>query len=269
MIDVSVVIPTFRRPLLLEEAIRSALAEEGVTVEVIVVDDSPEGSAREVTDRVADARVTYMRSEPPSGGRPALVRNSGWPKATGRYVHFLDDDDKVAAGFYAAAAAAFEANPDRGVVFGRIEPFADAESPALARERAYFAKAARRAAFAARIPTRHFLVANLLFFETVLVNSACMIRRECIAPIEGYDAAVLMNEDVDFYCRAIRGFGFVFLDRTTVHYRILSDSLMHGRKNDEKLVDAYRHMYARYRRTHSSAELFAMKLFARTVLRVL
>lgn len=269
MTDVSVVIPTFRRPLLLEEAIRSALSQTGVAVEIIVVDDSPEGSAREVTERVGDARVAYMRSEPPSGGRPAIVRNTGWPQARGRYVHFLDDDDKVADGFYAAAGAAFAAHPERGVVFGRVEPFADVDSPAIDRERTYFARAAHRARLASRVPLRQWLVANLLFSDTVLVNSACMIRRECIAPLGGYDAEVLMNEDVDFFCRAIRAFGYIFLERTAVHYRIVSDSLMHSGVNDDKVGEAYRHMYARYRKTHGAAELLAMKVLAHTLMRVL
>ena len=45
VLDVSVVIPTFRRPALLREAIASVRAQSGVAVELIVVDDSPEGSA--------------------------------------------------------------------------------------------------------------------------------------------------------------------------------------------------------------------------------
>jgi glycosyltransferase involved in cell wall biosynthesis len=272
VIDVSVVIPTFRRPVMLAEAIASVLQQEQVSLEVIVVDDSPEGSAREVVERQGDARVGYFRHDPPSGGRPALVRNSGWPKARGRCVHFLDDDDRVAVGFYRAALDIFEARPQLGVVFGRVEPFANGgptavNSAQMAHEREFFASATRRARFASRIRSRRWIVANLLFHQTLLVNSACMIRRDCIQALGGYSTRVGLNEDVDFFCRAIRTYGFEFLDQVVVHYRIVADSLMHGRADDGRLEQSYRQMYSRYRQTHGSAELFALKLLARTMMR--
>jgi glycosyltransferase involved in cell wall biosynthesis len=269
MTDVSVIIPTFRRPAMLREAIESVLGQRHVSTEILVIDDSPEGSARDVAAGFGDAHLTYIQCDPPSGGRPALVRNTGWPQARGRFVHFMDDDDRVAAGFYGAAIEQFDANPDRGVVFGRIEPFCDGASNAMLHERSFFAEAARRARLASRIRSRLWMVANLLFGPTLLVNSACIIRRQCIAVLGGYDANIVLNEDVDFFCRAIRTFGYAFLDRTVVHYRIVPDSLMHGRLNDDALAESYRRMYARYRITHGATELFAMKVFANTVMRVL
>jgi glycosyltransferase involved in cell wall biosynthesis len=274
VVDVSVVIPTFRRPRLLPEAIQSVLNQDGVSVEVIVMDDCPDGSAEELVRGQADPRVSYFRRDPPSRGKPALVRNSGWPKARGRYVHFLDDDDRAASGFYRAAVEAFEAHPETGVVFGCIEPFTDGgasvdDSAAMAHERQFFANAARRARLAARIHSRRWMVANLLFNETLLVNSACIIRRDCIQALEGYNAALGLNEDVDFFCRAIRAYGFRFIDQVVVHYRIVPDSLMHGRENNDKLVESYRQMYERYRQAHGQAELFALKVLARTLMRII
>jgi hypothetical protein len=51
------------------------------------------------------------------------VRNLGWPLTRGAFVHFLDDDDIVPGGHYAAVKAAFEQRSSVGLVFGRIEPF--------------------------------------------------------------------------------------------------------------------------------------------------
>jgi glycosyltransferase involved in cell wall biosynthesis len=56
-IDVSVITPTFRRVPLVVEAVRSALAQEGVSVEAIVLDDSPEGSACNAITSMGDDRV--------------------------------------------------------------------------------------------------------------------------------------------------------------------------------------------------------------------
>src|ERR1700727_1098022 len=98
MTDVSVVIPTFRRPALLREAIASALQDRDLEIEVLVLDDSPEGSAADTVAAIADPRVHYFKCDPPSGGKPAQVRNLGVQRAEGRFIHFLDDDDLVGEG---------------------------------------------------------------------------------------------------------------------------------------------------------------------------
>src|SRR2546421_13109638 len=85
-IDASVVIPTFRRPGLLGEAVRSALAQSAVVdLEVIVVDDSAEGSARSEIESLANATVKWVQMRPRSGGRPNRVPPRGStlrPRAT-------------------------------------------------------------------------------------------------------------------------------------------------------------------------------------------
>jgi glycosyltransferase involved in cell wall biosynthesis len=241
---------------------------QSVDLEIIVIDDSPEGSARAAVDRYRDVPLRYVRNAKPSRGRPAIVRNVGWPLATGRFVHFLDDDDRAAHGFYRSAIETFDAHPGIGVVVGGIEPFGT-ESAAMQHEMAYFAVALRRLRRAAQVGSRYWMTASLLFRETMLVNSACMIRLECISPLVGYDSDLPLNEDVDFYCRAIRRFGFRALDRTVVHYRISPDSLMHGREDDTPLTETYRRMHRRYRAAHGLPEMLALKLLARTIMRSL
>jgi glycosyltransferase involved in cell wall biosynthesis len=54
-VDISVIMPTFRRPALLRTAIASVLEQKGIEVELIVVDDSAEGSARAVADEFGDS----------------------------------------------------------------------------------------------------------------------------------------------------------------------------------------------------------------------
>jgi glycosyltransferase involved in cell wall biosynthesis len=264
--DVSVIIPTFRRPALVPEAVRSALSQEGVRVEVHVLDDSPEGSARGPVEAVGDARVRYTHRGIPSGGRPALVRNEGALAAAGRYLHFLDDDDRAAPGAYTALAAALDGKRRAGVAFGVVAPFGD-DPAALSRERAYFADAARRARRAARLGSRRWMVSNMLFRDTVLVNSACMLRRDCFAALGGYDAELPVVEDVDFYLRAIRRFGVAFVDRVVLEYRVGHSSLMHDPQGAAQVGAAYRRIFARYQAEHGVLELRGLQVLARTVLR--
>ncbi len=271
-IDFSVVIPTFRRPRELLEAISSVLRQHDVTIEIFVIDDSPEGSAAEVVRGLRESRIVYLKNPDPTGGVPSVVRNRGWPMANGTFVHFLDDDDIVAEGHYAAVKAAFSANPAIGLVFGRIEPFGSGPAAQLDREREYFADAARKAASSDRFGHRFAFTGRMLFDKALLVCSSSVVRRECVARLGGFDPSIRLMEDADFHVRAMRECGALFMDRTAIHYRVGSPSLMHSQhptlaqKQGERL--GHRQMHEKYRREHGALEFYALALFTRTVLKV-
>lgn len=260
-VDVSVIVPTFRREKLVVEAVRSALAQEGVSVEVLVFDDSPEGSARELVEGLGDARVSYRKQEKPSGGRPALVRNEGAKLARGRYLHFLDDDDRVAEGAYRSVVQALDARPDVGVSVGWVVPFGD-DPTAREEKRKYFEWAAK---VGAGTPNSLLTVATILFRGTLMVNSACMIRREHVEPLGGFDPTIPVYEDVDFYLRAIRRFGHVYVDRPMLHYRTGAPSLMHnlGKETDARVTQSYAIIGRKYRQEHGWLEFKALQAWAK------
>jgi GT2 family glycosyltransferase len=268
-IDVSVVIPTFRRPALLREAISSARSQKGAAVEIIVVDDSQEGSAAEIADEFGGS-VRYLKNPKSTGGFPSVVRNLGWPLSRGRFVHFLDDDDRVPDGHYAAAIAAFDSHPGVGVVFGRVEPFGDASETQMRSERAFFRGATRRAKVCSRLGPRLGFAAGMIFNQTLLVCGAALIRRECLQSLGGFDAEIRLGEDVDFFGRAMREFGACLLDRTTLHYRIGSPSMMHAPVLSEQEVQQHRagarRMAIKYRNERGRFEFYAMKGLSRLVL---
>ena len=90
---ISVVIPTYNRAEYLPQAVESALAQEGVEVEVIVIDDgSTDDTAAVVKQRAADwgDRFHYVRQE---NAERSAARNHGLKYARGEFVAFLDSDD--------------------------------------------------------------------------------------------------------------------------------------------------------------------------------
>lgn len=91
--DVSVVIPTYRRPHLLERCLRAVLNQDpdGPSYEVIVVDDGHDAATRALIDATASPRVSYMASWARASG-PAAARNVGWRAARARLIAFTDDD---------------------------------------------------------------------------------------------------------------------------------------------------------------------------------
>lgn len=261
-VDVTVVIPTHHREKLVVEAAESALAQTGVAVEVIVVDDSKEGSARSAIEGIGDPRACYVQRAVPSGGRPALVRNDGLSRARGRFVHFLDDDDLLADGALAALSGALRGSPLAGVAIGAVHPFSrSGDGTSLAWERAYFE---RGAAVLRSCRTRFDVVAALLFDDAPLVGSACMVRTDVARAVGGFDPEIEHCGDGEMVLRAVRASGFVFVDRTVVHYRTGAPSLIHdpnlGRR---EMAEVYRVIQEKYRAAHSSPELYALKLLAR------
>jgi GT2 family glycosyltransferase len=239
------------------------LNQAGADVEVIVVDDSANHTAAEAVQNLGDHRVRYVVSKKPSNGRPALARNYGVSLARCPLVHFLDDDDLVPAGYYAAALAAFAEQPWLGVVFGTVEPFGD-DPAEIARQRLYFARARRRALLCARLGHRWAFTAAMLFGPTVLVCSAGIIRREQVEAVGGFDASLPLVEDVDFYLRAIRHGGVRFLDRLALRYRV-GPSLMRQANRDQMILDSYQRLQTRYHHQRGWMEFLTLKCLAKGI----
>jgi GT2 family glycosyltransferase len=270
-IDVSVVIPTCRRNEQLSAAIGSVQRQRGVRLEIVVVDDSPEGAARGVVDSLCDPRVTYLRTPRPTGGIPSIVRNLGWSRTEGAIVHFLDDDDIVPDGNYARVMTVFEQRPDIGLVFGRIAPFGDCPPAQLRHEQAYFDRAAWRARICRRIGTQRLFAGQMLFDSPLLVCSAGMLRRAAVARVGGFDPAIHLMEDADFYVRIMRECGAAFIDEITLHYRIGYPSLMHApdppREQIEAQRDGRRRMQAKYRSSYGAVEFYMLAAATRLAMR--
>ncbi len=211
--------------------------------------------------RFADPRIRYVRNSEPSGGKPAVVRNLAWPLANGALMHFLDDDDIVPDGHYRAIKKVFAATPDIGVVFGTVEPFGFDEAQ-LSHERAFFSRAARRAATCQKFGPHVAFAARMLFGETMLVCSAGVVRRECVIAVNGFDPDLPLMEDVDFYARTIRRFGALFMQQVSLHYRI-GPSLMHRPGVQTLVRQSYKRMHERYRAEMGSVEFYGLKAFER------
>jgi glycosyltransferase involved in cell wall biosynthesis len=276
--EISTIIPTYRRPAELFEAVSSALRQTGVRVEVIVVDDSPEGSAGAVVEAIEDSRVTYLQNTPPTGGCPSVVRNLGLRSAKADLIHFLDDDDIVPDGHYARVLRRFADKPEVGLVFGTIQPFGNGPEGQLVDERRFFKEAGRLAGICRITGSRLAFVSTQLFHHVLLVCSAGVVRRECAAAIGGFDPRLRLMEDADFFAFIMRRFGVDFIDDVALHYRISSrQSLMHlampstdqATATSREIHEAKSTTYAKYKAAFGLHEFFALKVFARTVMRVL
>ena len=91
LMDVSIVIPTRNRSGLLRTTIRSALRQQHVEFELIVVDEGSTDETTQVLAQVRHARLRVIRHQTPLG--LSAARNHGAEEARGTWVAFLDDDN--------------------------------------------------------------------------------------------------------------------------------------------------------------------------------
>ncbi|MEI8340180.1 MAG: glycosyltransferase [Verrucomicrobiota bacterium] len=103
-IFISIVIPTFARPDRIARCLNcvNPLRLPGLDTEIIVTDDSPDTSSREMLAR--DFPQVQWTTGPRGG--PAANRNHGASLAKGEWIAFLDDDVEASPGWLAALASA-------------------------------------------------------------------------------------------------------------------------------------------------------------------
>ena len=89
---VSVVIPTRRRPGLVQRALHSVLAQTHTALDVIVVIDGPDPDTEFALRHWPDPRVRVVQTPAPAGAGAA--RNLAAAEARGSWIAFLDDDDE-------------------------------------------------------------------------------------------------------------------------------------------------------------------------------
>jgi GT2 family glycosyltransferase len=93
-VDVSIIVPTFRRADALRETL-TALADlqfPSERYEVVVVDDGPDDSTRAVVEEIGRSFPAKLHYVPQENSGVATARNKGAQLATGETLIFLDDD---------------------------------------------------------------------------------------------------------------------------------------------------------------------------------
>jgi glycosyltransferase involved in cell wall biosynthesis len=167
---ISVVIPVFNGARFLAAAIDSALGQDDVSVEVIVVDDGSTDATAQVAAGYGE-QVAYLRQ--PNRG-PSAARNLGIARARGDFLAFLDSDDLWPPRNLFTLLAAM--TPGVDIVLGQVqEQRFDAE---------------RQAWVASRRPT----------FSLSLC--AMLVRRETVARVGPLDETIRIGEDKDWFYRA-------------------------------------------------------------------
>jgi glycosyltransferase involved in cell wall biosynthesis len=107
----SVIVPTFERQHLIEGCLESIVVQSRVDTEVLVVDNASADKTVEAALNFGD-RLNLQVLVNEKNHERSYSRNRGAREARGRFLVFLDSDDKLTPGALDRAANFARANPD-------------------------------------------------------------------------------------------------------------------------------------------------------------
>ena len=110
---ISIVIPCYNQSHFLGEAIKSLLNQTYGNIEIIVVDDGSSDRTREVALGFSEVRYIRQKNQGLSG-----ARNTGIGEGRGRYMIFLDADDRLLPSAIESGLNCFRKHEDCAFVFG-------------------------------------------------------------------------------------------------------------------------------------------------------
>ncbi|MBI2135155.1 glycosyltransferase [Candidatus Woesearchaeota archaeon] len=111
--EISIIIPVFNRPDLLDKCLKSVFSQDYRNFEVLVIDD---GSTIGHKDVIKKYKVRYFYLEKNNG--PGFARNFGAKEAKGRILIFIDSDVLASSGFLEAVKNAFETHREISALQG-------------------------------------------------------------------------------------------------------------------------------------------------------
>ena len=206
---VSVVIPTFNAAGFLPEAIASVLAQDFSDYEIVVVDDGSTDDTPQILARYG-SQVRAVRQR---NAGASVARNCGARAARGRYLAFLDSDDRWMPGKLTrqAAIAARNEFPIVHTDASKIDPqgriIATSSNPERQKQNGNVFE--------------EFFMHDI----SAVLTSTALIRRACFDEVGGFDETGEVVDDHDFFLRASWNHPVCFIKEPLVQYRILPRSL--------------------------------------------
>ncbi|HET9474750.1 MAG TPA: glycosyltransferase family A protein [Steroidobacteraceae bacterium] len=211
MATISIILPTCNRLPFLHAAIASVFAQTFSDWDLVIADDGSDGETRDWLGSLgADPRAQVLLFG--HRGSPAEMRNAAMAAARGRYLAFLDSDDRWLPDKLERQLAALRVRPEcrwSYTAFRRI----DAEGRPLAGDE-----------------QRPWTAHDGWIFEAVLRGAATIctpsvvVERALVEEAGGFDPAIRACEDIDLWLRLARVSPVAALDAPLVEVRVAAGS---------------------------------------------
>jgi len=199
--DVSVIIPMYNAEKTIAYALRSVLEQEGVSFEVVVVDDGSSDGSVNVVRSMHDPRVTVVSQ--PSLSQPATC-NTGLRQSRGRFIAFQDSDDIWHQGKLRRQLDLLESHPEVDVVFCNAlneNPTVGTRALVFDQFRDLIASIPKErlapSTFGVRGNIRYFLLQG----NFIISRATTLIRRSVFQRFGYFDEHLRGTDDLDLWLR--------------------------------------------------------------------
>lgn len=200
-VDVSVIVPSYDHAPFVADAVRSALEQTDVSLEVIAIDDGSRDDSVERLRRIGDSR---LRVEAQENRGLSRTLNRGLAMARGRLAKMLPSDDLLEPGALARQVRAIDEGA-RAIVFSR-PTIVDADDRPLS-------DPAPQAWFDVDAPDAR-TVLRLLVPRNPLCAPSALFDRALAVEVGGFDPSLRVAQDYDLWLRLLpRGESCVLRDR--------------------------------------------------------
>lgn len=237
---VSVIIPTFNRCSVLENAIKSVLNQTYEDLEIIVVDD---GSTDETEDLIKDLRKAYpgpkeILYKKQSNQGVSVARNLEIRSSVGKYVAFLDSDDTWLSWKIETQVKFLEQYPNVNLVWtdmsavdekGSILYQSYLKKMYSAYDRVDITRVLEKVSFS-NLNCYQGNLYSSMFFGNLIHTSTVLIKRNLLEK-DRFNPLYQCAEDYDLFFRLCKKGLVAFLDRPSTNYTIHSEDQLTSSKN--------------------------------------
>jgi glycosyltransferase involved in cell wall biosynthesis len=201
---VSVAIACYNGETYLAEAIESVLEQTYEPIELILVDDGSTDQSADIAARYATVHTIRQTNQ-----GVAQARNRGLQVCKGKYVLFLDQDDRLLPNAIAIGVRQLQTHPECGFVFGHALIIQGDGSPN---------GAATQATAKSYLPTYDYPTL-LQGRGNICPPSTVLFRRAIVHQVGGFDASFGMADDYDMYLKIARNFPIYCHHEPVTEYR--------------------------------------------------
>ena len=204
---VSVIVPTFNRPQMLTESVKSILSQSYQNFEILVVNDAGVDIS-EILNNVSDKRIRYLQHTENKGRSAA--KNTGIKSSKGKYIAYLDDDDI----YYQDHLETLVNELEKGAF---KVAYTDSIEVVQQKSESGFDNVKQRLVYSQDFDRELLLKTNYIPILNV------MHHRDCPEEIGFFDEDLSVLEDWDFWIRMSKRTDFVHIQKITAEYHIRTD----------------------------------------------
>ena len=216
---VSVIVPTYNRPGMLIETLKSILKQSYEVFEIIVVNDAGVNVENIITDLNQKQNIVYIKHSKNKG--LAAARNTGISAAKGKYIAYLDDDDIFYPEHIETLATFMETT-------GYKVAYTDAYRAHQEKENGQFVTKKKDVPYSFDFDYDRILTGNFIPVLCIMHEKACIER------VGMFDETLRSHEDWDLWMRMSREFQFAHIKKITCEFswRLDGSTMTVGKKEE-------------------------------------